>query len=193
MKFPRTKLLALCIFFATTTQAQLRLPVTNNDLRNNLQKVIADFPRELNTIKGDIIVENPQTVEYATLLKFEGAESNTITRYVSARPVYSWQALLLHTEDFEEASKKYKWLFNQLRSMTLKMDDGYSFTLNGEYDKPEESRKFCASLLQLTPAASRLPKLKVEAGMQFEFPEWKVILTVYQREREDDERGEIQD
>jgi hypothetical protein len=30
-------------------------------------------------------------------------------------------------------------------------------------------------------------------ALQFEFPEWKVNLVVYEKEREDDERGEIED
>jgi hypothetical protein len=33
--------------------------------------------------------------------------------------------------------------------------------------------------------------LKVEASMQFEFPEWKINLMVYEREREDNEQGDI--
>jgi hypothetical protein len=191
MKLPKARLLLLSIFFTTATTAQLRI-VTNNDLRNNLAKVVADFPKELNTIKGEMIAENPQSVEFATLLKFEGAESNTITKYNSQKPIYSWQAIVLTSEDFEEATKKYKWLYNQLKAMTLNMGD-LSFTLNGSYDKPEESKKFSASTFVLLPAATNLPKLKIEVGLQFYFPEWKVMLTVYQKEREDKERGNLSD
>jgi hypothetical protein len=36
-----------------------------------------------------------------------------------------------------------------------------------------------------------MPKLKIEASMQYEFPEWKVSLVVYEKEREDKDRGEI--
>jgi hypothetical protein len=41
------------------------------------------------------------------------------------------------------------------------------------------------------PNAANMPKLKVEASMQFEFPEWKINLMVYEREREDNEQGDI--
>ncbi len=194
MKILKTSLLAFVALLLTLIgRAQLRIPVTNNDLRNNLEKVIADFPRELNTIKGDLLNRNPQTVEYATLLKFDGAEENSIIQYISRKPIYSWQAVVLTTEDFEEAAKKYKWLFSQLKMMTITMDNGYSFSLNGEYDAPVETRKFCSSIFQLTPAATDLPKLKIEVGLQYYFPEWKVNVTVYQKEREDSERGNITD
>ena len=192
MKILKTSLIAfvfLCV--VPKTQAQFRIPVTNNELRNNLEKVILGFADQLNTVKGDTLARNPQTVEYATLLKFDGAEQNTITQYISTKPVYSWQAVMLTTEDFEEATKKYKWLCNQLKVMTINLGDGYTFSLNGRYEAPAESRKFSSSTFQLTPAATNLPKLKIEVGMQFYFPEWKVNLTVYQKEREDNERGDI--
>lgn len=192
MKNLKTSLLAFAFLLtAAHVFAQFRLPVTNNDLRNNLQKVIVDFPKELNTIKGDVIMENPQTIEYATLLHFEGAEQNTITKYVSEKPVYSWQAVVLTTDDFEEATKKYKWLYKQLKVMTINAGNGYTFSLNGRYQEPDESKKFAASTFQLTPAATYLPNLKIEVGLQYYFPEWKVNITVYQKEREDNERGDI--
>lgn len=192
MKILRTSLIAsVIVLYVSPARAQFRIPVTNNDLRHNLEKVIADFPQELSSIKGNMIERNPQTVEYATVLKFEGAEENTVTQYISSKPVYSWQATVLTSEDFEEASKKYKWLCNQLKVMTINMGNGYTFSLNGDYEAPDDSKKFTISTYHLTPAATYMPKLKVEVGMQFYFPEWKVVLRVYQKEREDSERGDI--
>ena len=192
MKILRTSLIAsVIVLYVSPARAQFRIPVTNNDLRHNLEKVIADFPQELSSIKGNMIERNPQTVEYATVLKFEGAEENTVTQYISSKPVYSWQATVLTSEDFEAASKKYKWLCNQLKVMTINMGNGYTFSLNGDYEAPDDSKKFSISTYHLTPAATYMPKLKVEVGMQFYFPEWKVVLRVYQKEREDSERGDI--
>jgi hypothetical protein len=192
MKILKTSLIAsVIVLYVSPAMGQIRIPVTNNDLRHNLEKVIADFPQELNSIKGNMIERNPQTVEYATVLKFDGAEENTVTQYISNKPVYSWQATVLTSEDFEEASKKYKWLCNQLKVMTINMGNGYTFSLNGDYEAPDDSKKFSISTFHLTPAATYMPKLKVEVGMQFYFPEWKVVLRVYQKEREDSERGDI--
>jgi hypothetical protein len=105
--------------------------------------------------------------------------------------VFSWQALLLETEAFDEAAKKYKWLCNQLKVMTIKTETGYSYNLSGNYEEPTQGKKFSSSVYKLTPNAADMPKLKIEASMQFEFPEWKVSLLVYEREREDKDRGEI--
>src|SRR5436305_8402595 len=91
------------LFCAITAKAQLRFPVTNNGLRNDLQKVIQDYMNDFPTLKGDVLVQNPQTVEYASLLIFSGAEGNSITKYNSTKNIYSWQAVMLTTEDFDSA------------------------------------------------------------------------------------------
>lgn len=193
MKMYQPKLIAIGLFMAGfQSHAQIKFPVTNNELRNNLSKVISDFPKQFATLKSDTLFSDPQTIEFATRLDFKQAENNSIVQYKSAtNPIYSWQALLLNTEDFEQASKKYKWLYDQLKVMTVNLEGGYSFTLSGDYDAPDESKKFSSSIFKLTPNASNMPKLKIEASMQFEFPEWKVSLLVYEREREDDERGDV--
>ncbi|MGZ8536690.1 MAG: hypothetical protein ACXWV9_00440 [Flavisolibacter sp.] len=180
----------ISLILNTKTTAQLKIPVTSIELRTNLERVISGFPSQLIDLKGDTIVENPQTIEFESLLDFKMASENSITQYKSTKPIYSWKAVLMNSEEFEDAVKKYKWLYNQLNVMTIKIDN-YSFTMSGDYDEPDESRKFCSSTFKLTPNASNIPKLKIEAAMHFEFPEWKVSLGVYEKEREDHERGEI--
>ena len=192
MKIGCLRLLGLVLLITTgSVHAQLRVPVTNNDLRTNLSKVVSDFPDGFPTLKGEVVDDNPQTIEYRSLLNFKTAEANSITRYKSLRPVYSWQASILSTEDFDEAAKKYKWLCGQLKVMTIKMEGGVSFTLSGKYEEPTETKKFFSSVYKLTPNASSMPKLKIEASMQFEFPEWKVNLLVYEKEKEDKDRGDV--
>lgn len=177
-------------FLCISTNAQLRLPVTNNDLRNNLSKVISDYVEGFASLKSDTIIVNPQSIEFTTKLDFPGSEVNSITEYLSKKPTYSWEAVLLTSEDFEEASKKYKWLFGQLKLVTVTVQNN-SYGLNGEFDVPDERKKFCASIFTLTSNDGNLSKLRVEATMQFAFPHWKVNLLVYSREREDSERGDI--
>lgn len=190
MKLQSKLIAAALVLISLNVKAQLKFPVTNNDLRNNLSKIVSDYANGFASLKGDTVDVNPQTIEFASKLDFKGAEQNTIVQYKSKNPVYSWQAILLHTEDFEEASKKYKWLYSQLKVMTVKVQD-YSFTLSGAFGVPDESKKFCSSIFKLTPNAANMPRLKIEASMEYEFPEWKISLMVYEREREDSEQGDI--
>ncbi len=193
MKKIRNSLVILIALAATfSTHAQVNLLVTNNDLRINLQKVITNFPNHLASVKGDTIEVNPQSIEYASLLSFKMAQENSVTQYKGIKPVYSWHATMLTTEDFEEAAKKYGWLFKELKAMTIKID-GSNFTINGVYDEPSESKKFSSSIFKLKSNNVNMLKLKIEVSLQFQFPEWKVSLLVYEKEREDNERGDIEE
>jgi hypothetical protein len=57
-------------------------------------------------------------------------------------------------------------------------------------EEPDESRIFTTSVLAPTAPPQPLKKLRIEVALQFEFPEWKVNLLVYEKEREDNEKGE---
>lgn len=187
MKHPKLLLAAalLSTFFA---QAQLiKLPV-NNAFRNDIQKVFEDYPHQFATIRGAVVNKNPQSIEYASLLVPDGAQESSVTKYSAQKAVYSWQAVMLTTEDYDAAVKKYKWLYGQLKGLNVKyVADLY--TLRGAYETPDESRKFTVSTLTLSAPPSPLRKLKVDVSMTFEFPEWRVSLLVYEKEREDEERG----
>lgn len=196
MKNKTAFVLSFFVYLLVTlvTQAQLKLPGRpNSDVRQALEKVLTDFPKNFSTLKGEVVNTDPQSVEYASLLQFKTAQTNSITQYSGKEPVYSWQALMLTTEEFSVAEKKYKSLYKELKGLSLTLNRDYNYGLEGEYDAPDESRKFASTLLHLAPLASYLPNAKVELSMQYDFPEWKVLLAVYQREREDDERGKTEE
>ncbi len=190
MKLLKTLFTFSALLCLITASAQLRLAVPNS-FRNDVQKVVEDFPHQFASLRGEEMVKNPQSVEYASLLIPNGAQQSTIVKYSSLNnSVYSWQALMLTTEDFEQAQKKYKWLYQQLRGMNVKyVADLY--TLRGIYEVPDESRRFTTSVLTLQAPPTPLQKLKIEVSMEFEFPEWKVSLLVYEKEREDVEHGNV--
>src|SRR5437588_686504 len=131
----RKPLLAAALLCALTSRAQLHLPISNA-FRSDVQKVVADFPSQFASLRGDVLITNPQTVEYASLLQIDKAQECTITKYSSdTKPIYSLQAVMLRTEDFAEAEKRYKWIFAQLKGLNVKyVVDQY--TLHGTYEAP---------------------------------------------------------
>ncbi len=176
----------------SAASAQFKSPF-GNAFRADVQKVVEDYPHQFASIRGAVVLTNPQTVEYSSLLTPQGVEASSIVQYSSVnKAIYSWQATVLTTESFEDAQKKYKWLYQQLKGMNVKyVADLY--TLRGPYEQPSESRKFTTSVLTLQAPPTPLQKLKVEVSMDFEFPEWKVSLMVYEKEREDAEHGNTQE
>ncbi|MBK8141269.1 MAG: hypothetical protein IPK57_09730 [Chitinophagaceae bacterium] len=103
--------------------------------------------------------------------------------------VVSWQALMLTTDDFDEVKKKFRSFYNQLNNLPVSVGQKL-FRLKGEYKLPQEEMKFTAVLFSLDPADEAAKKLKVELSLQYQAPmEWRIKILVYDREREDDERG----
>jgi len=193
MKILPAILAALMLLITSAVQGQVKRSAPAASLKSDLQKIIGDFNSGFSSIRGGVQYENPQTTEYASEVQLSGAEACVITQHSGARPMYSFEALMLTTEDFAEAAKKYKSLYGQLKGMTIRINNDYTYSLSGSYEAPDESKKFSSSVLRLLPAATQLPRLKVEVSLQYYFPEWKVSLLVYEKEREDRDRGKKED
>ncbi|RPD50971.1 MULTISPECIES: hypothetical protein [Chitinophagaceae] len=188
MKRKCTLCITLILFISQISFAQIRFPVPTG-IRADLQKVVDDYPAQFAAIRGEVVDRNPQSTEYRSKIKIADADHCSIIAYSSgSKPVYSWQALLYTTEDYVAAAKKYKWLYQQIKGANLfYLKDQY--TLRGNYQEADESRGFAVSTLALVAPPTQYQKLRVDVSMQFEFPEWKVQLLVYDKERDDDEAG----
>ena len=184
---------ALLWAIASTSSAQLKLPVTD-EFASDMKKVIREYPHQFNKLQGDVIDEKPQATDYECTLSVAGAESSVITKYSSSsKPIYSWQGLMLTTEDFGEAKKKFKSLFTRFNNMAVKMDYGVTFYLKGKYIEPIEERNFTSAILSFELPDQITRKMKLEVTMQYEMMEWKVKVLIYERDREDDEPAEVED
>lgn len=170
------------------SDAQLKLNSNrNNDFTGTMKMVIQDHSNHFENIIGEQIVANPQSTDYHCRLKIDGAEECFITKYSSgADEMYSWQALMLTSENFNAAKRKFKSLFDQFNNLTI-----LSSQLKGEYEAPVEEKKFTSVIFSISPEDEATRKLKVEITMEAEGMDWKVRILVYNREREDNEKGKI--
>ncbi len=176
------------IFFFSPDQADAQLRLTNNNnFSSDIKKVIDDYPNHFSHITGEQIIQNPQSTDYQCNFKVNGAEECSITRYSGKKgQVSSWQALMLTTDDFEEAKKKFKSLYAQINNLSVR-----SMYLKGVYETPVEEKKFTSVIFSFDATDESLKKLKVELILEAEQMDWKVKVVVYDRDRDDDERGDI--
>ena len=180
-------LFTISLLFFSTSFGQLNF-ISQTNVSSDVKKLIEDFPNCFANLKGEIKVQNPQTTEYESDFKIEGSEESRIIIYTSKKKtICSWESLVLTTENFSEAKKKYKALYTQLKSSTNKLH------LKGNYEEPKEEKKFASSVFSINSQDISSGKLKIEISLQYELMEWKVKLLVYDREREDDERGKTED
>lgn len=186
----KSLVLFTCVgLFSISGQAQLKLP-GNSALASDLKKVIADYPSHFDHIRGELIAEHPQSTEYKCNFSVNGAEESSITRYSSKKIIYSWEAVLLTTENFEKARQKFKSVFNQLNNLVADIGDTKNVKFRGHYESPAESQKFTSVVFQAEPVTETSRKVKMEISLQFHAPmEWKLKVLVYDQEREDEERG----
>ncbi|MES1218176.1 MAG: hypothetical protein ABUT20_21905 [Bacteroidota bacterium] len=181
-------LFTISVLLSNFLPAQNLLPV--NGIGNDIKKVIEDYPNHFKNISGEIIVQNPQSTDYQCNFKVNGAEETTITHYSSKNDnVCSWQSLLLTTENFEKAKQKFKALFNQLNNLSVHTSTSSTFHLKGVYKIPDEGKTFTSILYSFVPPDDAIGKLKVELSLQYQLMEWKVRVLVYDKEREDNEKG----
>jgi hypothetical protein len=183
------KLLAFyTIFFLSVNAADAQLKLTPaSSIVNDVKKVIDDYPAHFDNILGEQIIQHAQSTDYHCNFKVNGAEECTITRYSGKKHVISsWEAIMLTTESFDEAKKKFKSLYSQLNNLSVK-----TMHLKGLYESPAEEKKFTSVLFSFDPAEESLKKLKVELVLTAEQMDWKVKVLVYDRDREDDEKGDV--
>jgi len=188
MKPPVKSLALLTIFFLsfTITRAQITLK-PKSSFSSDVKRVIDDYPNHFDNILGELIIENPQSSDYQCNFKVSGAEECIITRYSSKKqPIFSWQALMLTTDNFEEARKKFRSLYSELYNLT-----NGSMHLKGLYESPAEEKKFTSVLFSFDPTAESIQQLKVELTIEAEGMDWKVKVLVYDRDREDDQESKV--
>ena len=179
--------ITISVFVFNHSIAQLKLPVVNS-IGPDIKKVIEDYPNHFSNLQGELIMEHPQSADYQCNFNVNGAEQVIVTQYSSKKiPIGSWQALMLTTEEFKEAKRKFKTLYNQLNHLTVQASH-----LTGIYEEPTEEKKFTSVVFSFDNADD-LKKLKVEIMMAYELMEWKVKVLVYTKEREDNERGNIEE
>jgi hypothetical protein len=185
---PSVKTLALLtIFFIslTITNAQIKLNAPGS-IAKDVRKVIDDYPNHFDNILGEVIIQNPQSTDYQCSFKVNGAEECRITRYSSDKtPVSSWQALMLTTDNFNEAKNRFRSLYSELNNLSKE-----AMHLKGVYESPAEEKRFTSVLFSFSPVIESVRRLKVELVMEAEGMDWKVRILVYDRNGEDDERGE---
>jgi hypothetical protein len=189
MKLPVTTI--SFILLTTTLQGQL-IPVKNS-FQSDLAKVISDYPAHFKNLAGESIMDNPQTTEYGCRQSVKDAISCRVSKYSSSvKEIFSWQAVMMSTESFEEAAKKFHSLYSAIQNLSVKIN-GETVVMKGKYIQPAEEMKFTSVVFDAGEKDPSLKNLKVELLLDTEMLDWVVRVLVYEKEREDNERGKTDD
>ena len=187
---PLTATLTLLLFIFSVS-AQI-IPLKNS-LQTDIVKVISDYPNGFKNISGEQIMDNPQTIEFENRVAVKESLKCRVFKYSSnTKEIYTWEAEMMRTEDFDEAAKKFRSIYNSLQHLSANIN-GTNAVFKANYIKPTESIKFTTIVFDTGDKTSELKKLKVALLMENEMLEWVIRVQVYEKEKEDNERGPIID
>ena len=175
------------LLFVFSALAQL-IPVKNS-LQTDIAKVVSDYPNGFRNISGEHVMDNPQSIEFESKIEMKEAVKCRVFKYSSTtKDIYSWEAEMLKTDDFEEASKKFKAIYNSLQHLSVNIN-GTNAIFKADYIKPIEEIKFTIIVFDAGDKTPELKKLKIALLMETEMLEWVIRIQVYEKEREDRDRG----
>jgi hypothetical protein len=166
----------------TAVHAQLLIK-KDAALHSAIEKVLAALPTQLKTVTGAMIADNPQSREYESKIAFPGGVSSSVVQYASAsnkKAIAAWNAVVMEAEEFATAGKKFKWLYNQLKSGTYNCG-GRNIRLAAKYEAPKEEIMFTTLVFE-QPGEKGLER--VQLSMNYEVTSWVIRLSVYNEDRE---------
>src|SRR6187399_2104819 len=109
MKLLTTTFIFILLVFSLSAQV---IPI-KNALQTDIAKVLSDYPNGFKNIIGAEIIQNPQSIEFECLLTVKDAIKCRLIKYNSnLNDIYSWEADMIKTDDFERASNKFRILYN---------------------------------------------------------------------------------
>ena len=158
-------------------------------MQTDIAKVTSDYPNGFRNISGDQVVENPQTIEFECKASVKDAVKCRVIKYSSnLKDIYSWEDEMLKTDDFDAASKKFGAIYNSLQHLPVNIN-GVNGVFKSEYTKPSESIKFTTLVFDAADKAPELKNLKISLSMENEMLESVIKIQVYEKEKDDKERG----
>ena len=127
----------------------------------DIAKVVSDYTSGFKNISGEQVTDNPQSTEYESKVSVKEAISCRVTKYsCNTKDAYSWKAEMLKTDDFEEASRKFKAIYNSLQHLLVNVN-GINAIFKADYTRPTESIKFTTIVFDAGDKAPELKKLKI--------------------------------
>ena len=184
---PVLKAKALTLLFVVFTvfagHTQIKLFNNSPEFRQALDKIMSDYCNQFRNLKGEEMVNNPESTEFTSTVTLPGSEECIIVQMRNTKhETRAFQALMLSAEEFETASKKYKQLFAQLQNASVRLDNGGGrYVVKGEMEKPSEEKDFVSTIFDITPATNFNKNIHIELSMSYEMMEWKVRIAVYDK------------
>lgn len=165
----------------TGTNGPLSLPLTDA-----VERVISEEPTRLVRLRGDLLANNPEAVDYASMLLLKGAENCTISVFNTPGDTTAcWKAELPVLDDFDQAKKAYRSLYESLHSARItRLHPGTVYRLQAPFQEASETKQTNTIEFVVDPAGDEFRKVRVQIMLSYVMPEWHLAVQVYEKDGE---------
>ena len=141
----------LILAFLASSKAQFyKSLLPKSDFSDSLTKIVVDFKTNFNLIQGKEMTPQLEMNVFQSKTTLPTALHCSIIRSHSRLDTSaSWQAILYDGEDYKEAFKIYKDIFNELKKSKIITADKKPAKFVGDLQKPKESVRFASTELIL--------------------------------------------
>ncbi|KIC91771.1 hypothetical protein [Flavihumibacter sp. ZG627] len=182
MKKTLTTVLMMVFYVLSFSQPAIR-PLSRHNppgFDEAIQAVIFDFSTNFRNIQGPLVNDEAEYEKYASLVELPGAEQSVITRFHSVEDTTaSWQAVMLTTEEYDEAAALYKKICQRMKATKLSLPDGSQVQFRSDYQPPSTENKFTSSFYYLPHAEGEYMDLRVQVELIVLLGEYKVLVNVH--------------
>ena len=159
---------------------QFHIAGTSNDVSSALTKVLQDFPNHFNTIRGEIISQDVQAVNYMSTVNITGADSSIIIQNGSDSDyIYSWREVVFNAEDFDEAKQKFHEYFSKIKGTSVNINNK-KVGFNADYIAPDDAKRFTTILFTPDEKTQQLKNVAIDLSMQYVLSGWQISISIYE-------------
>jgi hypothetical protein len=168
------------LFIPFLSFAQFHLTGTNNNVSSALTKVLQDFPNHFNVIRGAIISQDVQAVNYASTVNIAGADSSIIIQNGNdSDNIYSWREVVFAAEDFDEAKQKFHEYFSKIKGTQVNINNK-KISFHADYATPDDAKRFATILFTASEKTQALKNVVIDLSMQYVLSGWQISISVYE-------------
>lgn len=166
-------------------QVNLGLHLTNN-LKPAVEKVLNNYTEHYSAVRGDTLEVTESAIVFNSAVKPEASLQCTLTQFKNDKYDYSWEAVMMRTEDFDAAVKKYNTCCQQLKNISFRAGSEM-VKMDGVIEAPEGTKNFYSTVFGTHTADPVLSRVKVEVLLESDDTEWSVKVLIYDQVHDDKE------
>jgi len=163
----------------TASPATLSVPLTDA-----VERVLSEVPTRLVKLRGELLANNPEAVDYESILKLQGADNCFISVFNTPGDTTAcWKADFPAVDDFTAAKRLYHDLYESLKNARIShLRPGTTYRLDAPYLAASEEKQSNSIEFVVTPANEKeFRKIRVQVMMLYTLPEWHLSVTIYEK------------